>query len=448
MVAISHMVGNELMVKCVRELKAICIRARNSYHVGGVFMKYGMVSVLIPSEYESTFRKNARNTMQDAANVLQWNLYQGLCENLGCSIPLFNILPCGSYPQYYQSPFVSRFMFAEKGLNLSFCNVKFVRNYCKTVALKKELKRWCQSSSESKTLFVYTISQPLMAAVAAVKREYPQLQICAIVADLPNMSNLSSRKSRLLEIFSARRAQDSYSMLTFVDSFVLLTKHMAEYMHITQPFCVMEGIATSKSEFPETKYESEIKTVFYAGTLHRRFGVLNLVEAFQLIKDPKYRLVLCGTGDCEDEIVKAAMKDSRIEFYGQLPRAEILKLQVESTVLVNPRQNIEAFTKYSFPSKNLEYLSSGIPFIAYKLDGTPDEYDDYILYVEKNDVESLAKKIIEVCKKTSQERKLIGTKAREFVTEKKNKVVQTRKIISFLNQEGELDKNDNNPPKT
>ena len=395
-----------------------------------------MVSMLIPKEYEEKFRACARHTMQDAANALQWNLYQGLCENLGQDILLFNTLPCGSYPQYYSRPFVPRFAFGAKGQNLSFCNVKVIRNYFKTRAIRKALSKWCRSSEEPKTLFIYTISQPLLAAVSEIKKKFPHLHVCAIVADLPNMSNLSSRQGRLLRMFSARKAKEAYSLLSSVDSFVLLTKHMADYMHITQPFCVVEGIATLQHEFSEPVYDADVKTVFYAGTLHRRFGVLHLVEAFQRIAAPDYRLILCGTGDCENDIKEAAAKDSRIQFCGQLPRAEILKLQTQATVLVNPRQNNEEFTKYSFPSKNLEYLSSGVPFVAYKLDGIPDEYDPYILYVEDNDVSSLTRKIVEVCEKTAQERRRIGMKARDFVIQRKNAVIQTEKIVSFLGKGG------------
>jgi len=399
-------------------------------------MEYAMVSMLIPKEYEEKFRACAKHTMQDAANALQWNLYQGLCENLGQDMPLFNTLPCGSYPQYYSRPFVPRFAFGAKGQNLAFCNVKVIRNRFRTKAIKKALLKWCRSNAEPKTLFIYTISQPLLAAVAAVKKTFPQLHVCAIVADLPSMSNLSSKQGRLLRMFSAHKAKEAYSLLSSVDSFVLLTKHMAEYMHISQPFCVMEGIATLQHEVSEPVYDGDVKTVFYAGTLHRRFGVLHLVEAFQKIAAPDYRLLLCGTGDCENDIKAAAAKDRRIQFCGQLPRAEILKLQTQATVLVNPRQNNEEFTKYSFPSKNLEYLSSGVPFVAYKLDGIPDEYDPYIQYVEDNDVSSLTRKIVDVCEKTAQERRMIGRKARDFVLLRKNAVVQTEKIVSFLGKGG------------
>ncbi len=395
-------------------------------------MEYAMVSVLIPKEYEESFRINAKNTMQDAANVLQWNLYRGLCANLGLDFPLFNLLPCGSYPQYCKKAFIPRFSFDTKGQNLAFCNIKLIRNYFKSLSLKKALEKWCRSSQEPKTLFVYTVSQALLSAVSEIKRMFPGIHVCAIVADLPDMSNLSSKQSLLLKKFSSYKVKSSYALLSCIDSFVLLTKYMADYMKLQKPYCVMEGISTSKSEFCAPDYNNELKTVFYAGTLHRKFGVLNLIEAFKRIESQEYQLVLCGAGDSEEEIKTAAKNDSRIKFYGQLPRAEVLKLQTEATVLVNPRQNNEEFTKYSFPSKNLEYLSSGVPFIAYKLDGIPNEYDNYILYVEDDSIESLSKKIIEVCKKTSQEREALGMRARKFVNEQKNETVQTHKILSFI----------------
>ena len=401
-------------------------------------MQYGMVSMLIPKEYEATFNKDGRKTMQDAANALQWNIYRGLCENLGEKMPVFNLLPCGSYPQYCKKIFVPEFDFDENGKNLGFCNIKLIHNFFRTATLKKALKKWCSSDSEPKTLFVYTLSHSLLSAVSYIKNKYSNVTVCAIVADLPDMSNLSSKKNLALKLFSAHKSKGSYSLLSAVDCFVLLTKHMADYMNLQVPFCVMEGIATEQSDFSEPQYDNDIKTVFYAGTLHKKFGVLNLVEAFELIEDQNYRLVLCGTGDSENEIKEAAKKDGRIEFYGQLPRAEVLKLQTKATVLVNPRQNNEEFTKYSFPSKNLEYLSSGIPFIAYKLDGIPDGYDDYILYVEDNDISSLSRKILEVCEKNSNDRKSIGEKAGKFVNEQKNKFVQTRKIIDLLNWDGEI----------
>ena len=76
-------------------------------------MEYGMLTTLIPEAYDEEFRQICRHTMQDAANVLQQNLYEGLCAELGHTIPVFNILPVSSFPQY-----CSRACFRRKPLGM------------------------------------------------------------------------------------------------------------------------------------------------------------------------------------------------------------------------------------------------------------------------------------------------------------------------------------------
>lgn len=414
--------------------------------VNGGFMEYGMVSSLIPDEYNKKFRLESKNTMQDAANALQWSIYYGLCENLECTFPLFNILPCGSYPQYYKRPFIPRFSFAQKGKNLNFCNIKLFRNFCKTATLKKEIKKWCKSNKENKVLFVYTLSQPLLSAIADVKKKNKGMHICAIVADLPDMSNLSSKKSFFLKLYTKYKAKRSYSLLSFIDTFVLLTKQMADYMRLSQPYLVMEGIAPDPVEkecyvnSTENSVNSDEKIILYTGTLHRKFGVMHLLEAFEHIESSDVKLVICGIGDCENEIRQKAEANNRIRFMGQLSREEVLQLHKRATVLINPRLNNEEYTKYSFPSKTMEYLMSGVPVVAYKLDGIPDEYDSYISYPTDNAVKTLADTLNRMCELSEDERLQIGRRARLFVSEQKNRRIQTKRILDFVQKSISQDK--------
>ncbi len=396
---------------------------------------YIFLSRMVPPDMKQEVHENSRNNMQDAADALQWHIYNGLCRNTGDNIPIINLLPIASYPQYYKKAVIKQSLFDTEynsgNVNVGFLNVKVIREFFKERHAYTALKKQLALSNTPKMLFLYTASTAFLKAIKRLKNKY-DLTVCVIIADLPNMSNLAQKKGWFIKNAAKYFSKDAYALLSYADYFVLLTKHMAEYMQLKKPYCVMEGIATAANEFDTPTYDSKIKTVFYAGTLHRKFGVLTLLEAFKQIPYDNYRLVLCGAGDSENDIKEAAANDSRIKFYGQLPRADVLKLQSNATVLVNPRQNNEEFTRYSFPSKNLEYLSSGIPFIAYKLDGIPDEYDDYILYVEDNDVSSLTKKLIEVCQKPAQEREDIGTRNRAFVSRQKNELVQTQKILSFI----------------
>ena len=81
--------------------------------------------------------------------------------------------------------------------------------------------------------------------------------------------------------------------LECVDGLVLLTKQMADYLKINKPYCVVEGIA-SETESIELGIDSQEKIILYSGTLHQKFGVMNLVKAFEKIEDPNYRLIICG----------------------------------------------------------------------------------------------------------------------------------------------------------
>lgn len=397
--------------------------------------EYAFLSYMIPNNLKEAVFANMKGSMQDAADALQWHIYNGLCQNVSQEIQILNIMPVSSFPQYYKDAFIKTTKFDTDyntgNVNIGFCNVKFIREYAKAHAAYKALKKWLSRNHTPKTLFLYTASRAFLKAIQRLKKDY-DLEVCVIIADLPNMSDLSGKKSKLMKVLEKFRSDDTYSLLPSVDYYVLLTKHMATYMQLDKPFCVMEGISTAANEFSTPSYDNKVKTVFYAGMLHRKFGVLNLLEAFRRIPSADYRLILCGVGDGEEEIRAAASQDSRIDFRGRLPREEVLKRQSQATVLVNPRQNNEEFTKYSFPSKNLEYLSSGIPFIAYKLDGIPDEYDDYISYVPDDEIDTLTGKIMEICEKPAAEREQIGTRNREFVSSYKNEVVQTKKILSFM----------------
>lgn len=62
----------------------------------------------------------------------------------------------------------------------------------------------------------------------------------------------------------------------------------------------------------------------------------------------------------------------------------------KATLLINPRPSNEEFTKYSFPSKNLEYMASGTPLLATDLPGIPAEYKRYEYIIENENIDGIA----------------------------------------------------------
>ena len=69
-------------------------------------------------------------------------------------------------------------------------------------------------------------------------------------------------------------------------------------------------------------------------------------------------------------------------------------LHKRATALINPRKPNSKITRFSFPSKNMEYLSSGTPMIGYKLDGIPSEYYDYFYTIDDSSEKSLRNTIV------------------------------------------------------
>ena len=129
------------------------------------------------------------------------------------------------------------------------------------------------------------------------------------------------------------------------------------------------------------------------------------------------------------------INNKKIKFFGVVPNDMVVQEEIKATLLINPRFTNEEYTKYSFPSKNMEYMASGTPTLTTKLPGMPKEYYDYIYTFDQEDVESFKNKLEEILSKPSEELHKKGMDAKEFVLEQKNNVVQARKIIKLITEE-------------
>ena len=99
---------------------------------------------------------------------------------------------------------------------------------------------------------------------------------------------------------------------------------------------------------------------------------------------------------------------------------------------MNPRPTTEEFTKYSFPSKNMEYMVSGTPLLTTRLPGMPKEYYPYVFLIEDETIDGYAKALADALSRTEDELVNFGQKAKKFVLENKNYIIQTRRIIELI----------------
>ena len=222
------------------------------------------------------------------------------------------------------------------------------------------------------------------------------------------------------------------------NSYIFLTQYMSDLINKKlKPYVVIEGqvdidMANTINEFCG-KYEK--KVCMYAGALKRIYGIKLLTDAFIAAGVDNTELHIYGSGDFEDELRKICIDNANIKYFGVVPNDIVVQEQLKATLLVNPRPTNEEYTKYSFPSKNMEYMVSGTPTLTSNLPGMPEEYQQYVYLIEDDTVEGITNTLRDVLSKTPEELHQKGMRARDFVLDNKNNVVQAGKIIEMINEE-------------
>lgn len=258
----------------------------------------------------------------------------------------------------------------------------------------------------------------------------------AIITDLPNYMNYTKQKnSAFFNLYTKLYRGLCNYFLKRYDYYLILTEQMSELVNPkNKPYIVIEGMVDVKmNKMPnelEDKYEE--KVIIYAGALYEKYGVKSLIEAFIELKEKDARLWLFGDGDLVNEINTYQEKDSRIKYFGVVPNEHVVREQLKATLLVNPRPSIEEFTKYSFPSKNMEYMASGTAVLTTPLQGMPQEYNDYVYLFEDETVDGMIKTLNTVLSKDKKELHHKGISAKEFVLREKNNMAQAEKILNMI----------------
>jgi glycosyltransferase involved in cell wall biosynthesis len=217
------------------------------------------------------------------------------------------------------------------------------------------------------------------------------------------------------------------------DGYVYLTKEMSEVIDPQKPYIVVEGVAdVRRAKKADVKEKSVPTAIMYAGMLHKKYGILNLAEAFCRLNKDSVELWLFGDGSCVKEIKEYCKLNGNIKYFGNTDREKVLEYERKATLLVNVRDPADSFTKYSFPSKTIEYMLSGTPMLTTKLPGIPEEYFDYLFHISDVSVESIAAKLSEILELSENDLCEFGNRAQEFIIQNKKASDVGKKIIDFI----------------
>ena len=245
-----------------------------------------------------------------------------------------------------------------------------------------------------------------------------------IVTDLPDMLGGGG--------FSKKMAN---FVIRHCSHYVFLTEAMNRRLNEQgKPYVILEGHAdiSMGEKIPSLEKKVHPRVCMYAGGVSRQYGLDTLVEGFLEANIPDAVLEIYGPGDYVQEL--QALDAPNVRYGGMLLNHEIVEREMEATLLVNPRPTHEEFVKYSFPSKTMEYMASGTPVLTTRLPGMPGDYYPYVDFIRQETKEGVADALREVLSRSDEELFEKGNKARDFVLNHRNNVVQAQKILDMLEQ--------------
>ena len=306
---------------------------------------------------------------------------------------------------------------------IPFINVKILRQVCVFLGtILKVIAEIIRGKKEK--VFICDILNTTITYTTLLLSKIFRFKCIAIVTDLPqDMGDNESINKKI-----NRKLQNRF------DGYVILTEAMNEKINQkNRPYIVIEGIADDKMKNLENNIENKYskKVCIYAGGLYEKYGVKCLIDAFIDLNRDDAELHLYGAGELEEYIKK--MQNEKIKFFGVVENEKIVDEELKATLLINPRFSNEEYTKYSFPSKNMEYMASGTPILTTKLPGIPEEYYPYIYTFEEESIEGFKEKLEKILKEDTITLFNKGKKAKQFVMTKKNNIIQAEKIIQLTN---------------
>lgn len=403
-------------------------------------MKIIFFSKFYPRKLRKQYLSLSKSGLAAAADAHQYALAQGLskvCRNF----EIINLPALYPYPFRYKRLYEKKVIVEENELriqNVGFCNLAFFQNYSRLKNATSQLEKSVESETDQVWIVIYSTNSAFLESAVRIKEKYRNVKLCLIVPDLPEDMCRKSLLGKIPDFLNNLGFSSFEAYCKKMDLFILLSEQMSERIAgCENKYMVSEGIYDETGIDRNTIKEVDAKpfVVLYSGMLYHKFGIMNLVEAIHKLKDSDIQLDLYGIGDAVEDIISMAASDTRIQYKGVVDRDVVLQKQSEASLLVNPRvPDNNPFTRYSFPSKTLEYLASGTPTLLYELDGIPSEYYSYCFHLDKQhtDVDSLCAEIARIKAMSSGERHDLAIRARNFIINNKNALVMSQKIYEFI----------------
>lgn len=404
------------------------------------------VGKFFPHGVLQTVSEDTRGKVEFSNHNFEESLIAGFAELPNVNLRVLTVPNVYSFPHNNRKAFIHKECYSignrTKVRSVGFCNIAIINQWAKRYGLQRAI---CQEinnfDSEDVYIIVNTPVLELTAAVmSAVKKTHKNVVTTVIVPDVREcLLDMESKPKSLKNKIVAHMNKKNAALTQQYNKFVFLTAAMNDYYKVSSDrFMVMEGLLdrrrvdnamaqNGKIESPSSK-----EIILYTGTLKKIFGVINLVDIFEQGNFDNTELWICGMGDGAAEISERAKSNPAIKFFGAVTPKKALELQQQATILANPRSANGEYTKYSFPSKTIEYLLAGKTVIMNRLPGIPVDYDSHLIYPDNESAQAWIVALKKIMTMDSAARATHNIHAQQFILENKTADAQCKRICNFI----------------
>lgn len=311
-------------------------------------------------------------------------------------------------------------------------NLPIVKNILVFVIAFFKVIIWALWGGRKDKIIICDVLNVSISGAAMLACKLTLTSAIAIVTDLPHLLVCGLKHGSV-----KRRIHDriTSTLMSNYDGYILLTEQMNRVVNIhAKPYMIMEGLVDVNMAATDNLFENKPpeKILIYAGGIYEKYGIKKLIEAFMRLQGDDLRLHIYGHGEMAKDMPEYVKQDNRIAYFGTVENRVVVQKQLEATLLINPRPSVEEFTKYSFPSKNIEYMVSGTPLLTTPLPGIPKEYYPFVYVFEDETVEGFQQSLKIVLTTPKEKLHEFGQMAREFVLKYKSNRVQAKRILCFF----------------
>jgi glycosyltransferase involved in cell wall biosynthesis len=294
-----------------------------------------------------------------------------------------------------------------------------------------------QCTEKIDIVFVHGLHSPFLLSALLMKRF--NVRVVFVLTDAPGISiSTDTFFEKLLKSLDQLMVR---SLVARADAVIALAPRLVTELAPEVPALVFPGIvscndatAVDEALSANTAPRDCAFSLVYAGGLSAAYGVDRLIEAvIGMPFDVNVQLRLFGRGDQEKYARQISASNPRIYFGGFLDPNSIRSELLKADLLINTRPSVGQISAMSFPSKLVEYLSTGRPVLTTKIPSIPTYLDDCFFYAHDETPAGIRKAIMEVMLLTGVERARFGKKAKQVVESRLSEEAIGRLVGSFLN---------------